>query len=249
MRHQRVYPVDFEASATNMDHQPHHPPKYVMLSDNHGSMRPPPYRRNVPRYHGHKSGGNCCLRCICCCYCFLFLLVFVIASLAFYFYAVYQPQVPSYKIQEFTTNAFNMQPDFSLYTEFAVTVKADNPNSNIGFIYGKDSLVEVVYQDSSLCSGQIPAFHQGHKNVTMIKVILKGKSEFGSGLQEALMDNRKSGKIPIIVKVKVPVSIVVGEFPLRQFKVHVTCTLVVDNLTPNKKAQILSNVCAPQIEF
>ncbi|PKI32065.1 hypothetical protein CRG98_047537 [Punica granatum] len=228
-----------------------HPPKYVMLPENQGSIRPPPYRRNVPRYQSksHKSGGNCCLRCICCCYCFLVLLIFLLGTLAFYFYAVYQPQVPSYKVEEFTTAHFDMKPDFSLYTEFAVTVKADNPNSKIGFTYGKDSSVEVVYQDSTLCSGQIPAFHQGYKNVTMIKVILKGKSDFGSGLQEALMDNRKSGKIPMEVKVTVPVSVVIGEFPLRQFKVQVTCNLVVDNLTPNKKAGILSNECFPKVEF
>lgn len=249
--HKRVYPVDANPS-TGMDPPPPYPPKYMMLQENQGSIRPPPYRRNIPRYHSnhHKSGGGgCCLKCICCCYCFLFLLIFVLATLAFYFYAVFKPQIPSYTVDSFATNAFDMQPDFSLYTEFVVTVKADNPNQNIGFNYGKESSVVVAYQDSTLCNGQLPAFHQGHMNITMIKVVLKGKSEFGSGLQEALMENRHTGKIPLNVIVKVPVGIVIRTFPLRQVTVRVICALVVDNLSPNKKTQIVSNTCIPRIEL
>ncbi|THG13671.1 NDR1/HIN1-like protein 6 [Camellia sinensis] len=219
------------------------PPPYAMMSDNNGSLRPPPYRRNIPRYHSHhKKGRNCCLKCICCFYCFLFLFLVIIAGSAFYFYTFYKPNMPSYQVQGLTVQAFDLQPDFSLLTEFLVTVKAQNPNENVGFKYGRDNFVIVSYKDSTLCTGHFPSFLQGHKNTTMINVLLPNTtSEFGSGLQEALMQNRNSGKIPLLVQVKVPVNVVVAEFSMSQFKVFVNCSLVVDNLSPNKKIGILSS--------
>ncbi|GMP54488.1 hypothetical protein CsSME_00019650 [Camellia sinensis var. sinensis] len=227
------------------------PPAYVMLSednnnsDHHGSnLRPPPYRRNVPRYHSAhhpKKRTNCCLKCICCCCCFIILFLLILVSLVFYFYTFYKPQMPSYQVQGLTVQAFSLQPDFSLVSEFLINVKADNPNDHIGFIYGKDNSVVVAYEDSTLSSGKLPSFHQGHNNATMMNVLLKGKSEFGSGLQEALMQNRNSGKIPLLVLVKVPVSLILAEIPMRHFVVFVNCSLVVDNLSPNKKIRILSS--------
>ncbi|CAI9783660.1 unnamed protein product [Fraxinus pennsylvanica] len=228
-------------------------PPYVMLEGSSGNnFRPPPYGRNVPRYHSdyHKrSDGRSCYRCICWCYCCLFFLIVILALLVVYFYAAYEPQMPSYKVEKLEVKAFDVQPDFSLKTEFLVTVKADNPNSNIGFIYGKDSSVIVMYTDSNLCTGKLPDFHQGEKNTTTMKVDLKGKSEFGSGLQEAYTANRDNKRIPLLVKVKVPVSVVVGKFPTRQFVVFVNCSLLVDNLVPNKKISIISSNTTFDLKF
>ncbi|KAL2456379.1 Late embryogenesis abundant (LEA) hydroxyproline-rich glycoprotein family [Forsythia ovata] len=229
------------------------PPPYVMLEGSSGNnFRPPPYRRNVPRYNSDykkKSGGRSLCRFICCCYCCLFLVIIILALLVVYFYAVYEPEMPSYKVEKLEVKAFDVQPDFSLNTEFLVTVKADNPNSNIGFIYGKDSSVIVMYTDSNLCTGKLPSFHQGEKNTTIMQVDLKGKSEFGSGLQEAYTVNRDNKRIPLLVKVKVPVSVVVGNFPTRQFVVFVNCSLLVDNLAPNKKISIISSNTTFDLKF
>ncbi|EEF44472.1 NDR1/HIN1-like protein 6 [Ricinus communis] len=228
-----------------MENPPPYQPKYVMLNSNHATnLRPPPQRRNIPRYHSNnngKSGGNGCLRCLCCCFCFWLLLFIFLAAALFALYSALQPEIPHYNVDRFDVHAFNVQPDFSLYTEFVVTVKSDNPNMHIGFDYGKESSVVVTYRDSPLCSGSIPTFHQPHHNISLIPIVLKGKSEFGSGLQEALMQNRNTGRIPLLVEVKAPVSIVVQELPLRQVTVLINCSLVVDNLSPNKKAKILSS--------
>ncbi|KAK9285669.1 hypothetical protein L1049_024868 [Liquidambar formosana] len=241
--HQRVHPVGATDKSSTMNSAPPQlPPKYIMLSDNQGGLQPPPYRRNIPRYHSaHHKPKSCCLRCICWCYCFLFLFIIILTGLAFYFYVVFKPQMPSYSVEDMEIGAFEVQTDFSLYTEFVVTVKAENPNKNIGFNYGKDSSVVVVYSDSKLCSGEVPAFHQGHKNTTMMKLVLKGKSEYGSGLHEALMQNQKTGRIPLLIHVKTQVTVVLGELSLKQFNVFVTCYLVVDNLSPKKKVGILSS--------
>ena len=222
---------------------PEYRPNYVMLNyDNSSSVRPPPQRRNIPRYqsnHHHSHGG--CLKCVCFCFCFLIVMIILLASVIVFFYMTLNPKMPEYNVASFDVNAFNMAPDFSLYTEFAVTVKANNPNTDISFIYGEESSVVVAYSDSTLCSGKLPAFHQPGVNTTMIQVVLKGKSEFGSGLQEVLMDNRETGKIPLLVMVNAPVSVVLKSFPLREVIVNVNCSLVVDNLSPNKRVRILSS--------
>jgi hypothetical protein len=168
-------------------------------------------------------------------------VIIVLASLLSVLYVTLDPKMPQYNIESFEVNAFNMAPDFSLYTEFVVVVKANNPNKEIAFTYGKDSSVVVAYSDSTLCSGKLPAFHQPFENTTMIRVVLTGKSEFGSGLQEALMDNRETGRIPLLVIVKAPISVMVKSLALRQVMVNVNCSLVVDNLAPNKRVRILSS--------
>lgn len=111
---------------------------------------------------------------------------------------------------------FNIQQsDLSLYTEFSVSVKADNPNHLIGFIYGKESFVASLYTGKTLCSGKFPTFHQPENNITMMNILMKGKNEFGSSLQERLFQNQKKGKIPLLIMVKAFVSVVIAGFPLR----------------------------------
>ncbi|XVF01962.1 hypothetical protein REPUB_Repub04eG0134800 [Reevesia pubescens] len=208
-----------------MDSGPPYPPKYAMLDDQ-GNLRPPPNRRHIPRYHAHNRGsrGKCCLK-------------------------FYKPQKPSYNVSHVGVKAFNIQTDLSLYTEITVSVKSDNPNDYIGFIYGKESSVSVLYTGSTLCSGKLPSFHQPGNNITLMNVLLKGKNEFGSGLQETLLQNQNKERIPLLIMVKAPVSIVIAGFPLREVVVFVNCSLVVDNLSPNHKIGILSSNYAYDIRL
>lgn len=165
----------------------------------------------------------------------------LIAGLSLYFYTIYKPQVPTYKVKSMDIKTFEAQTDFSLKTEFIVNVEANNPNSHISLIYGQDCKVVFWYKDANLCSGKLPAFRQGHNNITVMQIHLSGKSEFGSGLQEALTENKDSGRVPLLVAVKVPVSVVLGNLRLRQLLVYVNCSLVVDSLSPNKKPWIISS--------
>ncbi|KAI3876285.1 hypothetical protein MKW92_010996 [Papaver armeniacum] len=220
------------------------PPKYVMLSENggDGGVRPPPYRRNIPRYHStaqpYKKKGNCCLKCICCFYCFLFILIFGLSAFVFYIYAIYQPKMPTYKVDHIGIGAFDLQADF-----------AENPNERITIFYAPESSIAITYSDSTLCTGKIPTFKQGHQNVTFMDIVLKGKSEFGSGLQEALLDNRKTGKIPLLIIVRAPIVIEMGDLPLKQVTFLVNCSLVIDSLTPRKQVKILSTTYHGAIEL
>ncbi|KAK3184188.1 hypothetical protein Dsin_031474 [Dipteronia sinensis] len=221
-----------------------------MLQDNQ-NLVPPPQRRNLPRYHQpqSKSSGNCCIKCICCCYCCLFFFIFFVTIFAYILYALYKPQVPNYYVKKFEVTSFDVLSDFSINAEFLVTVEAENRNERIGFIYGKDSAASILYRDKTLCAGKLPAFEQPEKNVTMIKVVLKGKREFGPGLLEKLTADIKAGKVPLLVAVKAPITIVIEKWPLRQVLVKLNCSLVVDNLTTDNKIKILSTKYDYQIMF
>ncbi|VFQ86153.1 unnamed protein product [Cuscuta campestris] len=213
-------------------------------------MLPSPHRRNaVPRYQPRKSSSRCCCKCICLCCCLLFIIVLALGGMAFYIYAVYKPKIPSYRVNGLEVKKFDVQSDFSLKTVFTVSVTADNPNTNIGFKYGKDSSVIVTYTDSILCSGKLPSFHQKAENVTEMKIQLDGVSKFGSGLQEAFQESKDTGKIPLLVKVKTPVKVVVGSLSLREAIVYVNCSLVVDKLQPGKKVGIVKSNYSFDVSF
>ncbi|KAI3862168.1 hypothetical protein MKW92_051217 [Papaver armeniacum] len=198
------------------------PPKYVMLSENggDGGVRPPPYRRNIPRYHStaqpYKKKGNYYLKCICCFYCFLFILIFGLSAFVFYVYAIYQTKMPTYKVDHIGIGAFDLQ--------------SQNPNERINIFYAPESSIAITYSDSTLCTEKIPI-------------------EFGSGLQEALLDNKKIGKIPPLIIVKPPIVIEMGSLPLKQVTFLVNYSLVIDSLTPRKQVKILLTTYHGAIEL
>lgn len=237
------------------DAPPYHR-KYVMLNNEQttGNLKPPPQRRNPPRYNSQhpslqSSSGNGCLKCICCCYCCLFSLIFILTIVAYILYVSFKPEVPKYNIKNFQVNSLNILPDFSLNIEVTALVKADNPNSHIGFKYGKESSVIVNYKGTTLCSGKLPAFSQPNDNITIFTVGLRGQTEVGSGLQESLMADRKAGKIPLLVMIKAPIIVVLQSFPLREVVASINCSLVVDNLAPDKPINILSSKYDYDVSF
>ncbi|KAL8088167.1 NDR1/HIN1-like protein 6 [Apium graveolens] len=189
-----------------------------------------------------RSSGKFCLKCICCCYCFLIVLLLVLAGITFYLYMEYKPEIPSYKVINMDVKKLAIdQKDLTINVNFVVHAEANNPNSHIGFKYGKDSAVDVYYKTTNLCSGQLPSFEQGHKNITVMNIEMTGKNGFGNDLQDALKENQKNGQIPLLVTVKAPVSVILGSLPLREFTVHVKCHLVIDSLLSGTKPRIVSS--------
>lgn len=206
------------------------------------SRYPPPYRKR-------SSCARGCCRCICCCCCFLFLLVLVQILVSLALALIYDPKIPNYMVDNLEVKALDLLPDSTLNTEFLLSIRADNPNKKIGFIYGDRGWVVLTYRGVDLSTGRIPSFYQGYENTTVMSIDLKGKSDFGPELQQTFADNVKSHRIPLLVKLRVPVSIVVGEMHMREFRVLVNCSLVIDNLAPNTKVGILSKTTTFSLEF
>ncbi|XP_047337251.1 NDR1/HIN1-like protein 6 [Impatiens glandulifera] len=200
------------------------------MQQNVGRPRPPPP-------YGGRSG--CCLKCICCFYCIIFLFLIILTVIALFIYLFFKPQLPSYYVEDLQVQGFNVRNDLSLVAKFLVVVKSENQNENIGLIYGEGSSVSVLYSDLILCSGTLPSFYQGPKNITIMDVLMRGENRLGSGLKEAMMDQMNNHKIPLLVMVKVPLRIVVADLPTTQVTVFVNCSMLVDNLSPFSKLQII----------
>ncbi|KAL6561547.1 hypothetical protein OROMI_017148 [Orobanche minor] len=156
------------------------------------------------------------------------------------------PQYPTkYKkknqsVEDLQVKTFGIQPDFNLNTELELSIRADNPSKRVGFIYGDHNWVDVTFKNISICSGKARGFHQGHENTTLVKVDLKGKSRFDLGLQQAFNESLTKHWIPLLVKMRVPVNIILGETTLREIKAFINCSLVLDNLAPNSTVGIIS---------
>ncbi|KAL6863755.1 hypothetical protein ACP4OV_016658 [Aristida adscensionis] len=193
--------------------------------------------------------GGCC-GCLCWCCCFLFLILAALAGTAAYFYFAYKPKPPSYSVSNMSVSQFDFNSnDLTLYAKITAAVRAENPNDMIGIKYADGSHTVVSYRGTPLCSGKLPAFYQGHKNVTVMDIAMEGRHGFGSGLQEALEESEKEGNVPIDVFVSVPIELRLGSVDLRQIKVNVHCALVVDSLSPQKKPTIKSATYRGNVEF
>ncbi|XP_074270611.1 NDR1/HIN1-like protein 13 [Silene latifolia] len=225
------------------------PPNYAMAQNPYGVPPQPYYHPQQPYYHQHRaipqyqrrrSGFDCCIRCICCIYFLMFMLIFILLASLFLVFTFYQPRIPYYKIEDFSVTTFNFQPDMSLKTEFQVTIHAENPNTKIGFIYGSDNSITISFQGKIVSSGKMPEFHQEHLNITSIKIPLTGKTDVGSNVYSDFIDREHMGNIPLLVQVKVPVTFVLDNIPLRQFIFRVDCRMTVDDLRPDKKPKIIS---------
>lgn len=190
-------------------------------------------------------------KCIGFCCCLLFLVFLTLGLMISYFYTVYVPHVPSYKVEKLEVKAFDMRPDLTLNAQILVTVKANNPNTDIGFVYGDNGSVSLLFNESDvLCSGKPPHFFQSHNNITMIQIDLAGTSKVGPGLQAACEENRKSHTpVPLLVTVEMPMRVVIEHIPLREFRVYVNSSLMVDDLAPNKTIKIVSSDTMFHFEF
>nr|GEW91567.1 NDR1/HIN1-like protein 6 [Tanacetum cinerariifolium] len=177
-------------------------------------------------------------------------LGFVGACFAYYFYTTDKPKAPTYDIQSFKIKSLEVQPDFSLKTEFEVDVKTNNPNKNIGFKYGENSSISVLYHNNVISSGKLPAFKQDPENTTVLKISLSGTSEDEPGsLQDDMKNNKNNGEISLVVHVRLPLKVFVGNFGLKEVSASVSCDLVVDNMEEGKTAKVLRNDCEPDVEF
>lgn len=201
--------------------------------------RPPPYPYGGEYYPDErKKGGNICCRCICCCYCILFFLVLVIAAIALFLFIYFDPKFPIYKFESLDVKEFGFKPNSNINTDLILTVKADNPNKKIAFMYDEGSSINVTYSGTRICSGKIPSFEHRVRNVTMLHIELTGKEQLPKGLYDSLQNDEKRGKIPFNVLARVPFKPIFGGSKLKQYTVLLNASISVSDLKLGKKSQI-----------
>lgn len=131
----------------------------------------------------------------------------------------------------------------SLYAKFNVRITAVNPNEKIGIYYEKGSHLSVWYKNTQLCKGSLPKFYQGHQNKTVLDVALTGQSQYGNTLMSAIQEAAQTGRIPLDLKIEVPVSVKLGKLKLRKVRILGDCLLIVDSLSANSLVRIKASTC------
>ncbi|KAL6883563.1 hypothetical protein ACP4OV_010977 [Aristida adscensionis] len=250
--HQRIHPVDLESGR---HHRPTAPlvPGGSFRSDKgdpaaaqrqqqqpprgaHGHQLPPPPSRVAPRGpplppppRRHRRG--CCCRLLCCLVVTAVVLAVLAAAAAGALYLALDPKLPRYSVDRLAVSAFQVDPTLTARARFDATVTAANPNSRIAISYERGSALGVWYESYQLARGALPAFHQGHRNTTVLGVALAGEVQLGSAVVAALRDAQQTGAVPLVFRADVPVRVELGGL-VKLWKVtsRVRCDLVVDRL-------------------
>ncbi|XP_057787086.1 NDR1/HIN1-like protein 6 [Salvia miltiorrhiza] len=187
--------------------------------------------------------NRCCCKCLCWTVGLLTLLLFIAGATAAIIYLVFQPKLPKYSVDNLRVSDLTLNFDMTLSARFNVRITTDNPNKKIGIYYEKGSRLSVWYKDTNLCQGTIPKFYQGHQNRTVLDVALTGRNQYGTTLLNALQEQQQTGRVPLDLKINVPVSIKLGALKLRKVRILGTCMLIVDSLTTNSLISIKASTC------
>jgi len=190
-----------------------------------------------PRYYSRppKDRNSFC-RCLCCTIFFLFVLVAIIVIACGILYLAIQPKIPNYSVDSLRITKFRINADFSTNWQFAVNIRARNPNKKIGIYYLDNSHLAVSYSGTEVCTGALPVFYQGYKNTTLLDVALSGTgARLTSAVVSTLKEQQQKGRVPLHLKADVPVKIKLWKLKSMKIKVRVQWDLVVDKLDANAK--------------
>ena len=204
----------------------------------------PPLRREIPVVHSKPPNrSSCCCKCICWTITLLVLLLVILGATAGILYLVFRPKLPKYSVDRLKITDLRLNPDMTLYAAFDVKIRATNPNKKIGIYYERGGKLSIWYTNTELCQGSLPKFYQGHRNTTVLNVVLTGQTRSGSTLMTALQEQQRTGRIPLDLRVDVPVAIKMGKLKLKKVRFLVECLLVVDSLSTDNLISIRASNC------
>ncbi|KAL4590623.1 hypothetical protein LXL04_003560 [Taraxacum kok-saghyz] len=206
-------------------------------------LRPPLPIPSPPPPRTKKNSRSSLCKCICWSLCILITLLIILAAIIGILYLVFKPKIPNYSVDRLTISQLTVNLDLSLYARFNIQITATNPNKKIGIFYQKGSHLSVWYMNTNLCQGSLPVFYQGHQNKTVLNVALSGQNQYGRTLLAALQEQQQTGRIPLDLKVDVPVKIKLGKLKLKKVRIFGKCMLVVDNLSANNRISIKATSC------
>ncbi|KAM7479556.1 hypothetical protein LguiA_027769 [Lonicera macranthoides] len=213
--------------------------------------KPPPFKhRTIPVTHSKPpKKRNCCCKFMCCTILLLVLVLAIIGTTAGVLYLLFQPKLPKYSVDQLKISDLRLNSDTSLDAQFDVKIAANNPNEKIGIYYEKQSHISVWYSSTKLCQGSLPVFYQGHQNMTKLNVGLTGHTQYGSTLMGTLQEQQQTGRIPLELKVDVPVRIKLGKWKVRKVRIMGRCSLMVDSLSANNVINIKTSNCSFRLKL
>ncbi|KAJ0970005.1 hypothetical protein J5N97_022882 [Dioscorea zingiberensis] len=191
-----------------------------------------------------KRNRSCFYKCLCWSRRILSLVgsIVVVAAatlgILYLILCLIDPKDPKYSVNRLSISAFSVDKDLNVNAAFNVTVTATNPNKRIGIYYVDGSEVNVLYAGTRLCSGEFPVFYQGHRNMTVMALMLNGQVKVGSELLNGLQEQQRTGMVPLTFKGVVPVKVKFGALKLWKVTERVTCDLVVNSLSVSNQISI-----------
>ncbi|GFQ08122.1 protein yls9 [Phtheirospermum japonicum] len=246
---QRIHPMAVDVEA------PPPPTRPQMPQTSFGSKKADPAQQNqvplgraIPEtppalLNPTKRSSNRLCKCLCWTVGLLILLLVIVGATAAIIYLVFQPKLPKYSVDNLRISDLTLNFDLSLYARFNVRITAENPNKKIGIYYERGSHLSVWYKKTNLCQGSIPRFYQGHQNKTVLNVALSGQNQYGRTLLEAMQEEQQTGRIPLDLKIDVPVRIELGKLKLTKVRIVGSCMLIVDSLSTNSFIRITASTC------
>ncbi|XP_022139245.1 NDR1/HIN1-like protein 6 [Momordica charantia] len=207
--------------------------------------QPPPEkgRQQLQIVPPKKKRYSCLCRWLCWSLSIILVLLIVVGAVVGILYLVFKPKIPAYSVDSLNISDLRLNFDMSLYARFDVKITAYNPNEKIGIYYEKGGVLSVWYTENKLCEGSLPAFYHGHRNKTALDVDLTGRTVYGSTLMAALVEQQRTGRIPLQLRAAAPVAVKLGKLKLKKVKILGECLLVVDSLTANNAISIKASNC------
>ncbi|KAL9991569.1 putative Late embryogenesis abundant protein, LEA_2 subgroup [Helianthus debilis subsp. tardiflorus] len=247
--HQKIHPTPVQPANIDLESQnkPTAPlvPTGSSKSDSPNPVEPFPYRRTIPvQYSKPPKKRGCCCLLLCWILFVLILLVTIIGILAAIIYFGFDPKTPKYSVDGMTVTRFSLDNDSALNAQINVNITARNPNSKIGIYYKSGSRMSVSYMGTKLCDGSLPIFYQGHKNTTVLNVGLTGRTGDATGLVNSLRTQQQTGTVPLVLRVRVPVRVKLGNLKLPKWKPVVRCRVNVDSLSADNVVRVRDSSCS-----
>ncbi|URD92532.1 harpin-induced protein 1 domain containing protein [Musa troglodytarum] len=222
----RIHPaVDVEAPLPSSSHAPSKPLQ---------TQPPPPPK---------KKRRSCCCRCLCWTVLTVVILVVIIGAIVGILFLAFDPKLPKYSVDRLAISNFTVDDNMTVSATFNLTVTTKNPNKKIGIYYRGGSHLSAWYTNTSLCTGTFPVFYQGHKNTTVLSLLLSGETQLGSGLLQELQQQQQTGTIPLVFRGNVPVTVKLGSLKLPKVTFKVKCDIIVNTLSSSNTISLKSSSC------
>ncbi|CAL0319354.1 unnamed protein product [Lupinus luteus] len=192
---------------------------------------PPPENARIAESYRNSPGRDKKRSCSCwCCVCliiFFVILIIIGALVGGLFSIVLKPKSPRFSIQRFQLKN-STQPIYN------ITLKVNNPNSNVGINYKEGGGVSLSLKQREIASGAYPSFFQAHDNSKEFRLALKAsKGGLPKEVDKSMSNKKKKVNVKFTLSIKVHAQMKMWSFHSGTITYDVTCQVKVDTLAKN----------------
>ncbi|KAG0584639.1 hypothetical protein KC19_3G224900 [Ceratodon purpureus] len=231
----RVYPTE----PTPMHFTQLHFPK--------SSVLPPPatYHHSRRRHRSCGSLGCCCCSLFATLCSLLFTLVFLLGIATLITWLILRPiYAPRYSLEDVQLKTFSVSPQNALNADVVYGIRTENPNGKIEFKYGVIDM-ETSYMGQVFGRSAVPAFSQGHRNVTTLtsQLVVKNYEFVPASVGSALATDMQRGSVALHARGSTRVRVKVGAITSFAVRVHVNCDFTVKPPTATSPGSVINKSC------